>query len=294
MEVTCIGRKNFAPFSTGAFKGPFPAPDRRLRRHLVKFLQVSTFAAVKAFRYMVLVALLGLVVPFGVSAQNHVRRAMEKARQRQQAMAQAQVVSEGGKAQQAGNMRMLVVDGDTTYLDKLPAVYIFSRGKHTSEKSWREYYKLVWRFARVYPYAIASGSLVRQVDSTLNAENYGFIRKERYISAIQKQLFKDFEGSFRDMSIQQGTVLLKLIDRETGITPYDLIKNYKSGVAAGFWQGVAKLFDNDLKSQFDPTGADRQLEELCQIWHAGEFRDLYWSVFWEEPPKVEVPDRYIP
>ena len=241
---------------------------------------------------MVLVALLGLVVPFGVSAQNHVRRAMEKARQRQQAMAQAQVVSEGGKAQQAGNMRMLVVDGDTTYLDKLPAVYIFSRGKHTSEKSWREYYKLVWRFARVYPYAIASGSLVRQVDSTLNAENYGFIRKERYISAIQKQLFKDFEGSFRDMSIQQGTVLLKLIDRETGITPYDLIKNYKSGVAAGFWQGVAKLFDNNLKSRYDPFGEDKNTEQLVQYWEEGSFDDLYYSIFLEWPQHKDLPSKY--
>lgn len=247
----------------------------------------------KAFRHIALL-LVVVLVPWGASAQNHVRRAMEKARQRQQAMAQAQVVSEGGKAQQGGNMRMRVVDGDTTYLDNLPAVFFFSRAKHASEKNWRDYYRLVWRFARVYPYAIASGTLVRQVDSTLNAENYGFIRRDRYISAIQKQLFKDFEGSMRDMSIQQGTVLLKLIGRETGIPPYDLIKNYKSGVAAGFWQGVAKLFDNDLKAQYDPSGADRELEELVQTWHRGEFKDLYWSVFWEDPPKVVVPDRYLP
>ena len=187
---------------------------------------------------------------------------------------------------------MLVQDGDTTYLDRLPAVYILGRGKHSTEKSWREYYKLVWRFARVYPYAQASGILVKQVDSTLNAEHYGIIRKDRYISAIQKQLFKDFESSFRDMSIQQGTVMLKLIGRETGITPYEIIKNYKSGLAAGFWQGIAKLFENDLKAGYDPQGADRELEELVQIWHRGEFRDLYWSVFWEDPPSVNIPDRY--
>ena len=234
-----------------------------------------------------------LLAPAGLSAQNHVRRAMERARERQEAMARAQINSEdSGAPVKGGNMRMLVKDGDTTFLDKLPPVYFFSRGRRNSDKDWRDYYKLVWRFARVYPYAQASGIVVKQVDSTLNAEHYGLIRKERYISAIQKQLFEDFEGAFREMSIQQGTVLLKLIGRETGITPYDIIKNYKNGVAAGFWQGVAKLFDNDLKSQYDPTGADREMEELVQIWHHGDFPALYWSVFWEDPPVVTLPEQY--
>ncbi len=244
-------------------------------------------------RLHILAAVLLLFVPMTLSAQNHVRRAMERARERQEAMARMKVDSEKGKGGGSGNMRVLVENGDTTFLDRVPAVYIVGRGRRSGEKSWKDYYRLVWRFARVYPYAQASGKLVKQVDSTLNAEHYGFIRKERYISAIQKQLFKDFEGSFREMSIQQGAVLLKLIDRETGITSYELIKNYKSGFAAGFWQGVAKLFDNDLKSQYDPTGADRELEELVQIWQRGEFPSLYWSVFWEDPPTVVIPETYL-
>lgn len=244
-------------------------------------------------RLHILAAVLLLFVPMTLSAQNHVRRAMERARERQEAMARMKVDSEKGKGGGSGNMRVLVENGDTTFLDRVPAVYIVGRGRRSDEKSWKDYYRLVWRFARVYPYAQASGKLVKQVDSTLNAEHYGFIRKERYISAIQKQLFKDFEGSFREMSIQQGAVLLKLIDRETGITSYELIKNYKSGFAAGFWQGVAKLFDNDLKSRYDPTGADRELEELVQIWQRGEFPSLYWSVFWEDPPTVVIPETYL-
>ncbi|MBR1699909.1 MAG: DUF4294 domain-containing protein [Bacteroidales bacterium] len=244
-------------------------------------------------RLHILAAVLLLFVPMTLSAQNHVRRAMERARERQEAMARMKVDSEKGKGGGSGKMRVLVENGDTTFLDRVPAVYIVGRGRRSDEKSWKDYYRLVWRFARVYPYAQASGKLVKQVDSTLNAEHYGFIRKERYISAIQKQLFKDFEGSFREMSIQQGAVLLKLIDRETGITSYELIKNYKSGFAAGFWQGVAKLFDNDLKSRYDPTGADRELEELVQIWQRGEFPSLYWSVFWEDPPTVVIPETYL-
>ena len=113
------------------------------------------------------------------------------------------------------------------------------------------------------------------------------------IKDIQKQLFKDFEGAFREMSISQGAIMLKLINRETGITAYALIKDYKGGITAGFWQGVARLFDNNLKSEYDPEGTDRNLEELVRIWQAGEFPSLYWSIFWEEPPKVDIPAYYF-
>ena len=204
---------------------------------------------------------------------------MDRARAKQAEMARKEVQADGIEGGRTF-MRIQVENGDTTYLDNLPPTFIFSRGKRQSEKEWRNYYRLVWRFARVYPYAIASGHLVREVDSTLNAEHYKGLRRERYINAVQKQLFKDFEGSFREMSIQQGAVLLKLISRETGIT-------------AAFWQGIAKLFDNSLKSEYDPTGADKDLEELVQIWQAGHFPALYWSVFWEDPPKVKVPESYL-
>ncbi|MBO4624828.1 MAG: DUF4294 domain-containing protein [Bacteroidales bacterium] len=240
----------------------------------------------------ILLALTLLLLPMSASAQNHVRLAMERARAKQDAMARKQVVADGIEGGR-GFLRMQVENGDTTYLDFLPPTFIFSRGMRQNEKDWRNYYKLVWRFARVYPYAIASGHLVRQVDSTLTAEHYRGLRKERYISAIQKQLFKDFEGAFREMTISQGALLLKLINRETGITAYSIIKDYKGGLTAGFWQGVAKLFDNNLKSEYDPKGADKDLEELVQIWQAGEFPALYWSVFWEDPPKVAVPEHYL-
>jgi len=235
-----------------------------------------------------------LVPAFPASAQNHIRRAMERARARQDEMARRQVQAEGNEAPgERAFMRIQVENGDTTYLENLPPVFIFGRGKRQSEKEWRNYYRLVWRFARVYPYAIASGHLVREVDSTLNAQNYKGIRRERYISAVQKQLFHDFEGSLREMSIQQGALLLKLISRETGITAYQIIKDYKGGLTAGFWQGIARLFDNSLKSEYDAAGADKDIEELVQIWQAGHFPALYWSVFWEDPPEVKVPKSYL-
>ena len=246
----------------------------------------------KSLRHIILASALLILVPLGAGAQNHIRRAMDRARERQAETARRQVQADGIEGAR-GYLRMQVENGDTTYLDKLPPIYIIGRGKARSEKQWRAYYKLVWRFARVYPYAQASGHLIKQVDSTLNAEHYRGLRKERYIDAIQKQIFRDFEKPLRNMSIQQGALLLKLINRETGLPPYTIIKDYKNRMAAGFWEGVAHLFDNSLKTAYDPTGADATIEELVQIWNAGEFPALYWSIFWEDPPKVEVPESYF-
>ena len=131
-------------------------------------------------------------------------------------------------------------------------------------------------------------SYVASADSVIKANHMNSVQKDRYIKDIQKQLFKSYEGIFRQMTIYDGALMMKLIDRETGMSSYDIIKEYKNGVAAGFWQGIAKLFENDLKSTYDPTGADSDTELLVQAWKAGEFPALYWSVFWEDPPVADI------
>ena len=236
---------------------------------------------------LVMAILLGWALPS--HAQNHLKRAMDRARQQQEALAQKQVNSENGNGG-TGWMRMLVENGDTTYLEQLPPIFIFGIGGKKSEKQWQDYYKLVWRFARVYPYAMAAGEIQHKVDSVIEVNHYGMIKKDRLVESVQKQLFKNLEKSFRDMTVSQGALLMKLIDRETGQSSYSIIKEYKNGIAAGFWQGIAKLFDNDLKAPYDPMGADAQVEDLVHIWHAGEFPNLYRSVFWEDPPVIVVPE----
>ena len=225
--------------------------------------------------------------------QNHIERAMRRAREQREAMAARTVVSEDGEGK-SGYLTYKVENGDTTYFDSLDPVWIWGRGKgKMSEKDWKKYYKTVWRFARVYPYALAAGRLQEIVDSTITAGNYGRMKKDRYIAQVQKELFVDFESGLRKMTISQGAILLKLIDRETGQSPYTIIKEYKSGAAAGFWNGIAHLFDNDMRTNYDPEGEDKDLEELCQRWADGTFRELYWSIFWEEPPKVDIPAYYF-
>ena len=235
----------------------------------------------KRTAHILFLMLLPLVFPVAAGAQGgHVRRAM----------ARSNVVIDAKAQGKSGYLPMKVDEnGDTVFFDRLAPTWIFARRRTTSEKDWREFYKLVYRFPRVYPYAIAAGAIQHTVDSTIKADNMNFIAKDRYITDVQSQLFGQFEGSFRQMTISEGALLMKLIDRETGQSSYSIIKEYKSGVAAGFWQLIAKMFDNDLKSKYDPRGADREVEELVKVWYEGDFPSLYWAVFWEDPPAIQVP-----
>ena len=184
-----------------------------------------------------------------------------------------------------------IVDGDTLYMDVLTPSQISLHRR--SGKEWRRYYRLVWNFSKTYPYALVARTLIRQTDSTFTADELGRRKREKYVNKVQKELFNAFEQPMRNMTVTQGQLLMKLIDREVGKSSFYIIKDYKNGIAAGFWQGLAKLFGSDLKKHYDPAGVDRQVEELVQKWDSGEFPALYFSIFGEYPKVVEIPSKYM-
>ena len=136
----------------------------------------------------VLISILLAAAVLPAAAQNHVRKAMQEAREKQEAMARRIIVDEGSKGN-SGYLSYRVMDGDTVYFDTINPIWIFGRKQ---SKDWRQYYKLVYNFARVYPYAEASGRLQEIVDSTITANNYGRMKKDRYMNEVQSMLFKDF------------------------------------------------------------------------------------------------------
>lgn len=186
-------------------------------------------------------------------------------------------------------MRYMIDDyGDTVYYDELEQINIVAKRKG---KEWRKYYRLVHNFAKAYPYALVAEEKLREADSTITADNLRRGKRNRYINVLQKELFETFEKPLRNLTVSQGKLLLRLIDRQTGITPYEIISSYKSKAAAGFWQGVAKLFGSDMKRPYDPEGEDRQTEELVQMYQKGEFNVLYRSIFGKNPPEPVIRSR---
>lgn len=189
-------------------------------------------------------------------------------------------------------MHYMIEDGDTVYVDVITPAWIFPKGSKIDRTEWRKYCKLVYNFNKVYPYALLGKRLLLEVDTTIDEQNLKRGKKDRYINKMQWQLLRDFESDIRHMTISQGQLLVRLVDRELGRTSYDIVKVYKSGAAAGFWQGIAKLFGQNLKNHYDPDGVDKQTEELVRKWERGEFEDLYFSIFWEMPKKTELPSKY--
>ncbi len=189
-------------------------------------------------------------------------------------------------------MKFIVEDGDTIYIDELPASKVYSRVPKMKGREWRKYYRLVHNFSKSYPYALVARKLVLEADSTIAADNLKGMKREKYISEVQKELFDVFESQMRKLTVSQGALIMKLVDREVGKSSYNIIKDYKSGIAAGFWQGIAKVFGTDLKKPYDPEGDDKATEELVQIWEAGDFPAFYMSLFWRDPPEMPIPDKY--
>lgn len=186
-----------------------------------------------------------------------------------------------------------VEEGDTIYYDTITASKVYSRIPRQSGREWRQYYRLVHNFSKAYPYALVARKLVAEADSTIAADNLKGAKREKYINEVQKELFEVFEGQMRQLTVSQGALIMKLVDREVGKSSYNIIKGYKSGITAGFWQGVAKIFGTDLKKPYDPEGEDLETEELVKIWEAGDFPALYWSLFWKDPPEMPIPEKFL-
>lgn len=178
--------------------------------------------------------------------------------------------------------------GDTVYLDQIDPIWVFPRGKGMKKGDWRRYYKTVYNFNKIYPYALACRKLMAQVDRELAIGGYRKSDRTHYINQVEKELFKLFEKDIWKMTVSQGVLLVRLIDRECGMSGYEIIKNYESGFAAGFWQLVAKLFDQDLKSRYDPKGKDEKTEQLIQIWDSGNWKLFYFSIFFDYPEETVI------
>jgi len=171
-------------------------------------------------------------------------------------------------------------NNDTIFISSIVPVYIFNRPlKDVKDKNWGEYYRIVYNFNKAYPYALLAAQKVYEVDSTLAAKPRTAREREKMVKEFEKQLFKEFEKPLRNLTFSQGRMLLKLIDREVGQNSYIIIKDYRGGITAGFWQGIAKLFGADLKKPYDKYGDDKVLEELVGMYKDGSFSYLYASIF---------------
>lgn len=177
------------------------------------------------------------------------------------------------KAQNPVTMAPVEPDGlprfslETTYI-----VSPFASEKHRKKflKQQQKFDRLRYNVQKVYPFAKIFSMYFTQLHLTLQKIEDKSVR-EAFKNSVEKDLFQKYEKDLRNMTITQGAILIKLLHREGGQTAYQGIKDLKSGSAAFFWQGIARLFGNNLKSEYDAE-EEAAIEQIIQEIESGEIR----------------------
>lgn len=165
-------------------------------------------------------------------------------------------------------LELTIINGDTLPTFNFKTVTI-NAAKNYSNRERRKYGRLKRYVVKVYPYAEMAGEMLQHFDDTLKSIK-SETKKNKYIKRVEKELKEEFEGELKKLTIKQGIILVKLIDRQTGTTSYDLIKSLRGSFTAFFWQSLARLFGSNLKLEYEPYGEDRDIEEIVQQLENGE------------------------
>ena len=153
---------------------------------------------------------------------------------------------------------------------EIKEVTVYGRKTPARRSEIRRFDRLEYNIRKVYPYALLVRIKLAEVNGILekiSAEK----EKKKYMKEVEKEVFKDYEDDIRDMTITQGRLLIKLIDRETQNTSYALIREYRGSLTAAFWQGIARIFGTNLKEEYDPYGEDALIELIVNEIETGRF-----------------------
>lgn len=168
-------------------------------------------------------------------------------------------------------MQMLIIDGDTNYLYNLPTVRIVGEKLYGDAEKDKQFRRLRYHVTKVYPYAKLASKKFNEYNEEI--ANVGSNRKKRLLLKKREQELKEeFTDVIKTMTVTQGRVLVKLIDRETGESTYDIIKEMRGGFKAFIYQGVAKFYDGDLKERYNPkeNAEDEMIERIVVMIEEGK------------------------
>lgn len=161
-----------------------------------------------------------------------------------------------------------IVGKDTIIHREIKEIWVYPKRDFKSPRYERQYSRLIQRVKKVYPYAKTANQLLKKYEPvylSLKTDR----EKRKLFKKVEDELLAQYKDDLKKMTISDGNVLIKLIDRETGRTSYTIIKEFRGGFTAMFWQGIARIFRNDLKDEYDPAGEDRLIEEIVTLVERG-------------------------
>lgn len=172
-------------------------------------------------------------------------------------------------------MEAIVIGDDTIPIMVLDEVLLLDKPSFDSREARRRYYLLKRRVIKVYPYAVIAGNKLDSLNLVL-AELPSRRKKKRLIKEFQEYLEGKFEDDLRKLTHSEGQILSKLISRETGMTSFELIKNYRNGWNAFWWNTIAYFNEIDLRTPYAPDAVeeDKLIEGiLMRAFNEGRLRE---------------------
>jgi hypothetical protein len=159
--------------------------------------------------------------------------------------------------------QMIIYEGDTIPAKILALVYVYRPMPRAMRKRNEAMTRLRNAVYVTYPYARKAGIILNDMNvqlATMNSES----DKKDFIKSREKELKKEFTDPMERLSVYQGKILMKLINRQTGNNCYDIIKEYRGTFSARVWQTVAFFFGSSLKQPYDAQGDDHDIEVIVQ------------------------------
>lgn len=168
----------------------------------------------------------------------------------------------------AANMiPMRIIGGDTVF--QLPPVYVFPPMKFKNKRQERFYWRTVRDVKKVLPYSKMIKQLVQEVNDTL-VHIPTKKERDRYMRRWEQTTYKKYYKEFAQMTLNQGKLLIRLVDRECQTSSYELIRAYRGSFSAGFYQLFARMLGADLKKKFGENDDDKIIERIIFLVEAGQ------------------------
>ena len=157
----------------------------------------------------------------------------------------------------------VIYEGDTLEMKTLEFAFAYAKLSRAQVNANAKYNRLRNAVYVTYPYARRAGAVMNDINEKMLTVKSKEDRKN-YIKTREKELKKEFSDPLTNLSVYQGKVLMKLINRETGNNCYEIIKEYKGGVTARVYQTVAFFFDSNLKQTYDENADDATIEHIVK------------------------------
>ena len=166
-------------------------------------------------------------------------------------------------------VKAIIENGDTIALYELPTVWVYPPMKFKNKRAEKFYWRTVRDVKKTLPLSKYRKEVIIATNDTL-MKLPTKRERDKYMQGFEKRIYKQEYGRMSKLTLRQGMLLIRLVDRECDATGYDLIKAYRGSFTAGFYQMFAKMFGASLKTEYGSHEDDATIERIINLVESGQ------------------------